>query len=103
MIQVLHSEIQELKQDKWWAEDEGSPSDRGVSSQNAGTPLNQSGSHFDLFGDRGQPSQENHLHDSHVLSSAGEVKDLESESLRTKDLHHFKVPTQAFIEVGRIH
>ena len=107
MIQVLHSEIQELKQDKWWAEDEGSPSDRGVSSQHAGTPLNQSSSHFDLLGDGGQPNQENHLQDSHVPSSAGKSKIWNPSHCELKIfiiLRCQRFPrTQAFTEVGRIH
>ena len=45
--------------------------------------MNRAGT-FEMFSDDEQ--------EHHAASSSAGVRDVESESLRTKDLHHFKVP-----------
>ena len=82
-VQLLYAEIVEMKQDKWWAEDVGSPSNPEIRSQQGASPMNRAGT-FEMFSDDEQ--------EHHAASSSAGVRDVESESLRTKDLHHFKVP-----------
>ena len=82
-VQLLYAEIVEMKQDKWWAEDVGSPSNPEIRSQQGASPMNRAGT-FEMFSDDEQ--------EHHAASSSAGVRDVESESLTTKDLHHFKVP-----------
>lgn len=81
-VQLLYAEIVEVKQDKWWAEDR-SPSNPEIRFQQGASPMNRPGT-FEMFSDDEQ--------EHHAASSSAGVRDLEFESLRTKDLHHFKVP-----------
>ena len=82
-VQLLYAEMVEMKQDKWWAEDVGSPSNHENRSQQGASPMNRPGT-FEVFSDGEQ--------EHHAASSSAGARDVESESLRTKDLHYFKVP-----------
>ena len=106
LIQDVHAELQQLKQDQWWDEPDTSPkaqaqsppkSPQGHQGQPTGSrsvPVQPKGPgiYFDLFGEDDKSDHDSHEHDSQAKSSKDGDKDLESSSLRLKDLHYFKIP-----------